>query len=332
MLSVRPLRQRPWPLLLGLAVVLIVLAALLWRPVVGSDSSPAGDVTMSTGVTSGVYARYGQLLRGQLARDAPGLDLTLDPSAGSVQNLRRLVSGEADVAIATADSIATYQAEDPEGAARLRACARLYDDYLQLVVRADSPVRRAADLAGLRVGVGQNASGVQLVTRALLAAAGLDMDTDIEAVREGIDAMPTLLEARELDAFFWSGGLPTAAVERLSDRMDIRLVPLGDLLPGLVAQGGATAHYRAAAMPPDAYPGISGTGTVDTIAVANLLVTTDRLDDAIAEQITESVINGRDHIGQEVHAAQRVDLRTAIYTQPLPLHPGAAAYYRSAKS
>ncbi len=319
-------------MVLGLAAVLAVLAALLWRPVAGGDSSPAGEVTMSTGVISGVYARYGQLLSGQLARDAPDLDLTLSPSAGSVQNIERLVSGEADFAIATADSLAAYQAAGGEGADRLRACARLYDDYMQLVVREDSPVLRTADLAGLRVGVGQDDSGVQLVTRSLLTAAGLDMDTDIEAVREGINAMPTMLEARDIDAFFWSGGLPTAAVERLADRMEIRLVPLGDLLPALAAQGEQAAHYRAAAMPPDAYPGIAGTDTVDTIAVANLLVTTDGMDDALAEQITESVINGRDRIGQEVHAAQRVDLRTAIYTEPLPLHPGAAAYYRSAKT
>lgn len=318
--------------MLGLAVVLTVLAALIWRPLVGNDDSPSGEVTMSTGVITGVYARYGQLLEEQLERDAPDLRLMLEPSVGSGENIERLVSGEADFAIATADAIATYQADDREGADRLRACARLYDDYLQLVVREDSPVHRTADLAGLRVGVGQDNSGVQLVTRALLAAAGLDMDTGVEPVREAINRMPTLLESHEIDAFFWSGGLPTTAIKQLADRVDIRLVPLGDLLDTLAAQGDQAAYYRAAVMPPDAYPDISGTGTIDTIAVANLLVTTDRMDDAVAEQITESIINGRDRIGQYVHAAQRVDLRTAIYTQPLPLHPGAAAYYRAAKS
>ncbi|WP_243740440.1 TAXI family TRAP transporter solute-binding subunit [Streptomyces sp. 8K308] len=331
LLSMRSLRRQPVPVLLGVAVSLVVLAGLLWRPLFGADARPSGSVTMSTGVASGVYSRYGELLRGQLARDAPGLEITLEPSEGSVQNIERLVAGEADFAIATADAIAAYQASGGEGIDRLRACARLYDDYIQLVVPADSPVQDTADLAGLRVGVGQDQSGVQPAARQLLEAAGLDMEEDIEAIRSGINAMPRMLEAGRLDAFFWSGGLPTSAVERLAANTEIRLVPLEDLLPALTALGPQNAYYRAAGLPPDAYPDIIGSQVVDTLAVANLLLTTDAVDDALTEQVTRSVINGRDRIGQEVHAAQRVDRRTAIYTQPLELHPGARDYYRSVK-
>ncbi|MGW7291703.1 TAXI family TRAP transporter solute-binding subunit [Streptomyces xiamenensis] len=328
-----PLRRRPVPVLLGVAVVLALLGVVLWAPATRGQERLSGSLTLSTGAPSGVYARYGTLLQSQLAREAPDLDITLRGSAGSVENIERLVSGEADFAIATADSLASYQAAGGEGADTLLACARLYDDYIQLVVRADSPVQSAADLAGLRVGVGQDQSGVQLVTRELLAAAGLDMDRDITAVRQGINTTPTMLEAGRIDAFFWSGGLPTSAVERLAQHSDVRLVPLGDLVPALRGEDGSYRdHYRAAVLPPDAYPDIAGSQVIDTVAVANLLVTTDRVDAALAEQMTRSVINGRDRIGSQVHAAQRVDLRTAIYTQPLPLHPGAREYYRSAKS
>jgi TRAP transporter TAXI family solute receptor len=331
--SLRPLvRRRPVPAFLALAAVLVLLGALLWRPLLGGGERLSGEMVMTTGVPSGVYARYGTLLRAELAGDAPALDVTLESSAGSVENIERLVSGEADFAIATADSLAAYQESGGEAAERLLACARLYDDYIQLVVPAGSRVSSARDLEGLRVGVGQDRSGVQLVTRELLAAAGLDMERDITAVEQGIGTTPTMLQADRLDAFFWSGGLPTSAVESLGRRMDIRLVPLGDLLPALREGGGYTTHYRAAVMPPDAYPDIAAGQAIDTIAVANLLVTTDRASAALTEQVTRSVINGRDRIGHEVHAAQRVDLRTAIYTQPLDLHPGAMAYYRSVKS
>ncbi|WP_234314151.1 TAXI family TRAP transporter solute-binding subunit [Streptomyces sp. NBRC 109706] len=328
----RPRSPRRRRLLLGVVLALTALVAVFLPPVVRDDGRPSGEVTLSTGVSSGVYARYGQLLRGQLARDAPQLAMELRQSAGSLENIERLLAGEADFAIATADSLASYQAAGGEGAERLRACARLYDDYMHLVVPADSPVERTADLAGLRVGVGQDRSGVQLVTGELLRAAGLDEGSDLEAVRVGINSMPRMLEAGRLDAFFWSGGLPTSAIEQLADLTAIRLVPLGDLLPVLTEWGENTAHYRAAVMPPDAYPEIPGTQGIDTLAVANLLITTDGTDDRLVEQITRSVINGRDRIGQQVHAAQRVDLRSAIYTQPLALHPGARDYYRSVKS
>ncbi|WP_103504494.1 TAXI family TRAP transporter solute-binding subunit, partial [Streptomyces sp. SM14] len=302
-----------------------------WRASAEGDPPPSGEVVLSTGVPSGVYAQYGQLLRAQLARDLPQVRVTLLPSAGSVENIERLLAGEADFAIATADSLAAHRSHGPAGP-KLLACARIYDDYMQLVVPARSPVRSAADLAGLRVGVGQDQSGVQLVTRELLAAAGLDFERDLTAVPEGIHTMPRMLEQGRLDAFFWSGGLPTRALEQLSQRVAIRLVPLGDLMPGLRDHGSQAAYYRAAVVPPDAYPDFSGSKATDTVAVANLVVTTERADIPLTERFTASVIRGRDRIATVVHAAQRVDLRTAIYTQPLPLHPGAERYYRSVKS
>ncbi|WP_438696144.1 TAXI family TRAP transporter solute-binding subunit [Streptomyces alkaliphilus] len=323
----------------GAAALAAAVPMAWWAAGAGADDLPVGRIVVGTGVPSGVYARYGQLLSEQLGREAPGLEVVLRPSEGSVQNIERLVAGSADFVIATADSIAAHLAGEARGqrpgnpgkAVELRACVRLYDDYMQLVVPAGSPVRACADLAGLRVGVGQDGSGVQLVTRELLAAAGLDMESDVTAVREGIHTMPRMMETDRLDAFFWSGGLPTSAVTGLSERLPIRLVPLGELLPRLHSGGSHTAHYRAAVMPPDAYPAIAVEQAVDTVAVANLLVTRETTDADLTERVTRAVINGRDRIAAAVHAAQRVDLRTAIYTRPLELHEGARRYYRSAK-
>lgn len=67
------------------------------------------------------------------------------------------------------------------------------------------------------------------------------------------------------------------------------------------------------------------------MAVANLLVTREDADAKLTEEITRTVIDSRDRIGRKVHAAQLVDLRTAIYTDPLQLHEGARRYYRSVK-
>ncbi|WP_043266427.1 TAXI family TRAP transporter solute-binding subunit [Streptomyces sp. CT34] len=311
---------------------LAVLGMVLWwlLPPVG-ERAPSGRVTLATGVPTGVYARYGELLKQDLARDMPGVDLRLTRSEGSIDNLRQLVSGRAAFTIATADAVAAYQVGHEPGADRLRACARLYDDYMQLVVPKNSPVHSARDLRGLRVGVGADGSGVQLITRRLMAAAGLDFDRDIVPVRVGIDQMPGRLEHGDLDAFFWSGGLPTQAVQRLTQRFPVRLVQLGDLSRALHEQGERTRYYRAAVMPADAYPQAQDGEAVKTIAVANLLVTTDREDAALTFGITRTVINSRDAIGHEVHAAQNVDLRTAVFTDPLPLHKGAREYYVSVK-
>ncbi|MFJ2435198.1 TAXI family TRAP transporter solute-binding subunit [Streptomyces anulatus] len=315
------------------AVLAVVLGLLAWwlQPQ-GDAGDPSGSLTFSTGVPSGVYQRYGERLEVALAKDIPEVSVRLRTSEGSQQNLARVATGEADFTIATADAVATYLRDGRPGAQRLRGCVRLYDDYVQLVVPRDSDVRTVADLRGKRVGVGQEGSGVRLVADRLLAAAGLDPADDVTPVPVGIDTMPVRLTQGRLDAFFWSGGLPTAAVQELSERFDIRLVPLeAELVAKLQAATGPTRFYRSAMMPADAYPQAQQGQAVPTVAVANLLVTTDRTDAAMTEAFTRTVINSRDRIGREVHAAQLVDLRTAIYTDPLDVHDGAKDYYRSVK-
>ncbi|MEU2264039.1 TAXI family TRAP transporter solute-binding subunit [Streptomyces sp. NPDC019645] len=316
----------------GSVALAVVCGLLLWWLLPMGDSSPSGRLTFSTGVKSGVYQRYGDLLKDALAHDLPKVSIDLRTSEGSQQNLARVASGEADFTVATADAVAKYRLDGRPGADRLRGCARLYDDYVQLVVPQGSPVETPADLRGKRVGVGQEGSGVRLIADRVLTAAGLDARQDIDPVSAGIDTMPGRLERGELDAFFWSGGLPTAAVQNLSERFPVRLVPVSDKLISRVhATGDATRYYHSAVIPSDAYPRMGARSPVQTVAVANLLVTTDRADPELTERFTRTVIRSRDRIGREVHPAQLVDLRTAIYTDPLPLHEGARRYYSSEK-
>ncbi|MFD4901411.1 TAXI family TRAP transporter solute-binding subunit [Streptomyces sp. NPDC058411] len=316
----------------GGAAAVVVLGLLLWWVLPLGGGEPSGSLTFSTGVRSGVYQRYGQRLEGALAKDMPKVSIRLRTSEGSQQNIERVATGKADFTIATADAVATYLQSGKPGAGRLRGCVRLYDDYIQLVVPRDSGIREVADLRGKRVGVGQKGSGVLLVADRLMRAAGVDPAADITPVQAGIDTMPERLADGRLDAFFWSGGLPTAAVQSLSEKFAIRLVPLEDaLVTELQAVGGSTRYYRSAVMPADAYPQAQQGEAVPTVAVSNLLITTDRTDPQTTEAFTRTVIDSRDRIGREVHSAQLVDLRTAIYTDPLPLHEGARRYYRSAK-
>ncbi|MFD7118405.1 TAXI family TRAP transporter solute-binding subunit [Streptomyces sp. NPDC056641] len=317
----------------GAAAVLVLLGLLLWWLLPIGTSSPAGSVTFSTGVKTGVYQRYGTLLKQDLARDLPDVSIQLRTSEGSQQNIAWVAAGEADFTIATADAVAKYQKDGKPDADRLRGCARLYDDYVQLVVAKDSDIRSTAGLRGKKVGVGQEGSGVRLIADRVLSAADLDPRKDIVPFSVGIDTMPGLLERGELDAFFWSGGLPTGAVQDLSERFDIRLVPLEPALVDRLHASGeaASRYYRSAVIPADAYGKAQNGTAVPTVAVANLLVTTDRMSAGLTEGFTRTVIDSRDRIGDEVHPAQLVDLRTAIYTDPLPLHEGAKRYYRSEK-
>lgn len=307
----------------------ITLALVLWWLLpVGQDPYPHRPITLATGVPTGVYDTYGRLLAPVLRKDLPGVKVGLLPSQGSVQNIEDVTSGRADFTFTQADAVADYRGPD---SSQLRAVGRLYDDYMQLIVPAHSKVTSAYELRGLRVGMGQAGSGVSLIARRLLAAAGIDPDKDLTAVPAGIDTAPHLLQEGKIDAFFWSGGLPTVAVQQLAQRFPVRLVQLGDLMQPLHKLGRAADYYRVAEMPADAYPHMREGRAVSTIAVANLLITTASENARIVQMVTQAVIDSRDRIGSVVHSAQQVDLRTAIFTDPLPLHEGARHYYLSLK-
>lgn len=316
----------------GTAVGVVVLGLLLWWLLPLGEDPPSGSITFSTGTTSGVYYEYGTRLRAALAKDMPELDVNLTTSNGSQENVSLLATGKADFTIAAADAVETYETQHPGSAGRLRGVARLYDDYLQLVVPRDSDIRSVADLRGRTVATGLPRSGVRLIAERVLAAAGLDSAKDIKAVSEGIDTGPGKLKQGKIDAFFWSGGVPTAGLEKLADTFTFRFVPISpELVARMHDQDDSTGFYRAANMPESAYPTIQNGSTVATIAVSNLLMTRTDMAPRLTEWLTRTVIRSRDRIGADVHSAQLVDLRTAIYTDPLKLHEGARRYYRSVK-
>lgn len=309
----------------------VALGLLLWWLLPLGEDPPSGTITFSTGTRAGVYQEYGELLRKELAKDMPQLKVKLLTSAGSQENVERVATGKADFTIAAADAVDTYKMSGKPVTDRLRGVARLYDDYVQLVVPPDSDIRSVADLKGKRVAIGLPNSGVRLIATRVLEAAGIDPEKDITPRSDGIDTGPKRL-GHELDAFFWSGGVPTDGLEKIAESSAFRFVPIdADLVAKVHAQGDTAHFYRATNMPESAYPTVQNGDTVATIAVSNLLITRKDMDPRLTEWLTRTVIKSRDGIGAHVHSAQLVDLRTAIYTDPLALHDGARRYYRSVK-
>ena len=317
----------------GGTAALVVPGLLLWWLRPWAEEPPSGTITFSTGTRAGVYHEYGELLRTEIDKDMPDLKVRLLTSAGSQQNVADVATGKTDFAIAAADAIATYKFDNAPGADRLRGLARLYDDYVQLVVAPDSDIHSVADLRGKRVAIGLPNSGVRLIANGVLKAAGIDPEKDIEPSSDGIDTGPKRL-GHGLDAFFWSGGLPTDGLSRPAKKSAsaFRFVPIdASLVAKLHDQGGATRYYRATKMPESAYPTIQRGHAVPTLAVSNVLLTRSGMDPRLTEWLTRTVLDSRDLIGATVHSAQLVDVRTAIYTDPLQLHAGAQRYYQSVK-
>lgn len=288
------------------------------------NDSPSGTVTVSTGSPRGVYYAWAEALARQVHRRYPRMVMQVQPSSGSVQNLRRLAAGQVTLAVTTEDAAAQALAGSaPFGhPVQIRALTRIHDDYVHLVTAAGSPVRELADLRGRRVAVGSAGSGTALVASRLLSGAGLR----VHSVPLDVVAAATALREGRVDAMFWSGGLPTAAMSDLARAMPIRLVPLGGSVAALRARFGPA--YRAATVPAGTY-GLRD--PVPTLASANLLVSRQDADPGAVRAVLAAMFSGRDSIAASVPAANAVEARSAISTGPVPLHPAAAAYYRRGK-
>ncbi len=313
-----------------LTVVLTVVVALAASGCSGRVrvADPPGGVVVAAGEPSGVYHRYGEGLAAALSADLPDTRVEVAATSGSVDNIELLAAGHAQLAFALADTAAeAVSGTGPFGGrpVELRAIARLYTNSVHVVVPRASGVQRVADLVGLRISVGAPGSGTELTATSMLRVAGLAAPGAVQVSRLGVGESADALREGRLDAFFWSGGLPTSGITGLVADTAVRLVPTDDLLAGLRADRG---EYVAQTIPASVY---GSAGDVSTIGVPNLLLVRADMPDDLAEALTTSLFAHRADLVTAHPEGRHLDEDSAIVTAPVPLHPGAAAYYRASK-
>jgi TRAP transporter TAXI family solute receptor len=245
-------------------------------------------------------------------------------TAGSPDNVQRLKTGQADVGFSAADVAAN--ANRPGPGPKFVALARIYDDYLHVVVREDSPITSIAMLRGRTVAVGSPDSGVEVIARKLLAT-GLGSYDDVDHVNLGLTDALDQLELKRVDAVFWSGGLPTKAIADKNAKTRLRLLDIGDVLPQLLRENEV---YRTATIPASTYQ-LENSEPVTTLIVSNFLLVSSAMSDDEAEALVRGLFTARSSLVEANRAALSIDVRPAIETAPLELHPGALRYYRGIK-
>ncbi|MDH6279167.1 TAXI family TRAP transporter solute-binding subunit [Prescottella agglutinans] len=278
----------------------------------GSRTDPV-RLRLASGEVGGLYHAFAELL----AAAATGTDtVRIEPVAteGSRANLDLLARGEADLALTLADSVDT-------AAGPVLALGRVYENYLQLVVRAEDPIAAVADLRGRRVNLGALGSGAAYTGARLFEATGLDPDVDIAVTHLPLGDALAALHRGDVEALLWAGGVPTAALE-VPARM--RLLDLTGSVEPMRERFGRV--YDRVTIPADAYPGGVAVGT---IGVANLLLARPELPDALAAGVVDLLLfRAAELVPAAASGTQFLDGRSLISTAGVPLHAGAAAAYR----
>ena len=311
-----------------------LLIALLVLSSCGASSENSGGKTrlsIATGNTGGVYYPYGGGIAKVITEHIPNVEATAEATAASVDNLKFVRGRTADLALTTADALADAVngtgAFQEGGKLPVRALAVLYNNYLHVVTLGSSSVRTLADLKGKVVSTGAAGSGTEIMAFRTLQAAGVDPARDIQKQSLGVGPSAEALRDGKVDAFFWAGGLPTAALLDLAHTpgVQIRLLSMASVMPAL-RQAYGESLYTQQTIPANTYTGFAE--DVPVLWVANVLVVHEEMPEQLAYDITKALFDHRDELITIHPEAKNLALGTAVQGSPAPYHPGAIRYYR----
>ena len=325
------------------------------------EPAPSEAGIFATGNLNGVYNTFGTALSG-LVSEVTGMELKPIVTDGSVDNLYRVSGRKADLGLCTSDSaLAAYEGtgEFSTGALRFTALARVYDNYVHVVVPMASKASKLDDLFPSKdapnrkmvVGVGPKDSGTEIVANLILDKARADViqknptldPATVAVTRKNLTLgeMVTALQPRpgaakgSIDAFVWSGGVPTDPIVALQKTIGFRLLDIGGVAEAIALKefGG----FMVSAIPPSQY-GLAQ--SVPTLAIPNYLIAKPNLSDSWAWWTVNTLFRRQNDLikgtpspgaspGTGGHPeAGALDPRSAIATMPVPLHPAAERWYR----
>ncbi|WP_426996956.1 TAXI family TRAP transporter solute-binding subunit [Pseudarthrobacter sp. N5] len=290
-------------------------------------------LTVAGGEPGGFYLEFATLLADLLRRQGVAGNAVPLTTAGSLENMDRLLTGEATFAIALADAAAQQaSAQEPSaGAGRIVALGKVYENYVHCIVRKNSGIRTFSDLAGKTAAIGDVGSGTSLTAHRLIAASGLSTANataagqSLKEVNLGLNQGLAALRDGSVDALFWSGGVPTAAITAANKDVGLGFIDLSALIPATRTHYGA--FYDRVLIPANGY---EGTPAVWTVGVANLLLCRSDLAEPIVTRTVELLVgNAQELIPRSSMGVQFLSPETLINTAGVPLHPAAAAAYRT---
>ncbi len=299
------------------------------KPTAAPTARPKTRLSIATGGTAGVYYPYGGGLASLIGKNIANVEAAAEATQASAENMQFIQRGKADIALVLADTAYDAYAGTATfkdfGKVPVRALAVLYSNYMHLVATEDSGIKSVVDLKGKRVSVNTAGSGTEIIANRIMEAAGINPDTDIQRQRLSVGESVNAMKDKKIDAFWWSGGLPTAGVTDLvtSPGQKVRFIPNAEYIAKMSEKYGP--FYFKLAMPKGSYAGQDA--DVDTVGVANLLVVHENFDASLAYDIVKMMVEKQADLALVHSEAKKFGLPQATVGAPIPFHPGAAKYY-----
>jgi TRAP transporter TAXI family solute receptor len=292
-------------------------------------SAQAQNISIATGGTGGVYYPLGGGMAAMLSKYVPGIQATAEVTGGSVANLQLIGTGKPYLGMTMADAtLDAYKGEDKfKGKpVPVRTLLIMYPNRMHVVTIEGSGINSLKELKGKRVSTGSGGSATEVMAFRVIEAAGLDKDKDLNRERLGVAESVNAIKDRKIDAFFWVGGLPTAAVTDLANTpgVKIKLIDHAEVVPAMNKKYGKL--YVNDTIGKDIYRGMDKDNKIAT--VNNLLVAHQNMDDKTAYSIVKAVFDHKDELVRTHKEAENIKLENQKKSaSPVPWHPGAVKYF-----
>lgn len=287
------------------------------------------NIAIATGGTGGVYYPMGGGMANVLSKYLPGMQATARVTGGSVDNLKLIGSDQSEVGFSMVDAaLNAAQGEDKfkDGKLDVRTLMVLYPNRMHVVSVEGAGIEKLSDLKGKRVSTGSPGGATEVMAFRVIEAAGLDRDKDMKRERLGVAESVNALKDRKIDAFFWVGGLPTAAVTDLgaTPGVKIKMVDHADVVEKMNAKYGAI--YATDVIPAKTYPGQDKDNKI--AVVQNILVVGKNMSDKVAYDIAKTLYEKRDEVALAHSEAKAISLdKQNNKNTTIPWHPGALKYF-----
>src|SRR5438067_13484508 len=289
----------------------------------------AQNISIATGGTGGVYYPLGGGMAAVLSKYVPGIQATAEVTGGSVANLQLIGTGKPYLGMTMADAtLDAYKGEDKfKGKpVPVRTLIVMYPNRMHVVTIEGTGINTMKDLKGKRVSTGSGGSATEVMAFRVIEAAGLDKDRDMKRERLGVAESVNAIKDRKIDAFFWEGGLPTAAITDLVNTpgVKIKMVDHAEVVPAKNKKHGNL--YVKDVISKDVYRGMEKDNQIAT--VNNLLVAHEKMDADTAYKIVKAVFDHKDDLVRTHKEAENIKLENQKNgASPVPWHPGAMKYF-----
>jgi hypothetical protein len=283
-------------------------------------------LSIATGGTGGVYYPMGGGMANVISKYLPYAEATAEVTSASVDNCLLVGQGKADLALIMAD--VGWDAYQGKGKFKekipLRTALVLYPNNMHVVTIEGKGIEKVTDLKGKRVSTGSPGSGTEVKALRVLEAYGLTPDKDFTRDKLGVSESAGALKDRKIDAFFWDGGLPTAAITDLgaTPGIKIKIISHGDAIPKMREKYGPL--YVKGIIPAKTYPGQDV--DVEMAVVWNLLVCNEKMKGDVAYDIVKTLFDHKPELVASHRDARFLSLEPQVGGSPIPIHPGAIRY------